>query len=592
MAYEVGQRIGDYEILALLGSGGMGRVYKVRSIISNREEAMKVLLPDFAGEADLSARFMSEIRTLAGLDHPNIAQLRTAFQSQNEFVMIMEFVEGTTLETLAWTSKIPLDQVLEYSMQVLSALSYAHSRGVIHRDLKPANIMVTSHGLVKLMDFGIAKSSDEKNLTRPGTTMGSVYYISPEQVRGGTVDARSDIYSFGVTLYEMLTGQKPFQADTSYSVLYAQMNEAPAHPMKVNPEIPAALNDIVLHAMEKNPDARFQTAEDFRNALKAVQKQRTEPAGQAPEYAPAAAVLATAALPQAISATAAMSASAVTPPQSGYTPVPVVAPAPAQPQAAFAPAAAAAPVQAASQQGYAPVAVSAPVAPRPAKSHRGLWIALGAVAAILALVAVATVLPRVYAIYAKQKAAATQAPAAQPAADTPPQPSAPAADAASQATSPSTASPEPIAPASGTAATAGPAPATKASTPGGSSSRPANDKTHQAPGSASAAPAASVPSPPPPPPGPSPQEVREVRDRLMNMDSRAGAAQSGVQQLRSQQQAQGLDIRSDMLASMNRMNNDLGEANRALGQKDLETANEYLDRADKELSKLESFLGK
>ena len=121
--------------------------------------------------------------------------------------MIMEFVEGTTLETLASTSKIPLDQVSEYSMQVLSALSYAHSRGVIHRDMKPANIMVTSHGLVKLMDFGIAKSADEKNLTRPGTTMGSVYYISPEQVRGGTVDARSDIYSFGVTMYEMLTGE-------------------------------------------------------------------------------------------------------------------------------------------------------------------------------------------------------------------------------------------------------------------------------------------------------------------------------------------------------------------------------------------------
>ncbi len=592
MAYEVGQRIGDYEILALLGSGGMGRVYKVRSIISNREEAMKVLLPDFAAEADLSARFMAEIRTLAGLDHPNIAQLRTAFQSQNEFVMIMEFVEGTTLETLAGTSKIPLDQVLEYSMQVLSALSYAHSRGVIHRDLKPANVMVTSHGLVKLMDFGIAKSSEEKNLTRPGTTMGSVYYISPEQVRGGTVDARSDIYSFGVTLYEMLTGQKPFQADTSYSVLYAQMNEAPAHPMKVNPEIPAVLNDIVLHAMEKNPDARFQTAEDFRNALKAVQKQRNEPAVQAAGYAPAAALVAAAAAPQAMSATAAMSASAVTPPQSGYTPVPVVASAPAQPQAVFAPAAAAAP---APQQGYAPVAASAPVAPRPAKSNRGLWIALGAVAAILALVAVATVLPRVYAIYAKQKAAATQAPAAQPAADTPAQPSAPATDAASQATPPSTEAPEPVTPASGAAATADSAPATKASSPsspGGSSSRPANDKTHQAAGSASAAPAASVAGSPAPPAGPSPQEVREVRDRLMNMDSRASAAQSGVQQLRSQQQAQGLDIRSDMLASMNRMNNDLGEANRALGQKDLQTANEYLDRADKEISKLESFLGK
>ncbi len=199
MALEVGQRVGDYEILALLGAGGMGRVYKVRNIISNREEAMKVLLPDYASEPELAARFMTEIRTLAGLEHPNIAQLRTAFQSQNQFVMIMEYVEGTTLEKLPTQSQLPVDQVLEYSTQVLSALSYAHSRGVTHRDIKPANIMITSHGLVKLMDFGIAKSTNDMQLTRPGTTMGSVYYMSPEQVRGGTVDARSDIYSFGVT---------------------------------------------------------------------------------------------------------------------------------------------------------------------------------------------------------------------------------------------------------------------------------------------------------------------------------------------------------------------------------------------------------
>src|SRR5271165_4388257 len=135
MALEVGQRVGDYEVLALLGSGGMGCVYKVRNIISNREEAMKVLLPDFASEPELAARFMAEIRTLAGLEHPNIAQLRTAFQFEKQFVMIMEFVEGTTLEKLA-QSNIQLDQVLDYSTQVLSALSYAHGRGVTHRDIK------------------------------------------------------------------------------------------------------------------------------------------------------------------------------------------------------------------------------------------------------------------------------------------------------------------------------------------------------------------------------------------------------------------------------------------------------------------------
>ena len=128
--------------------------------------------------------------------------------------------------------RLPLDHILDYSMQVLAALNYAHGKGVTHRDIKPANIMITTHGVVKLMDFGIAKSSGDMQLTRPGSTMGSVYYMSPEQVSGGTVDGRSDLYSFGVTLYEMLTGRKPFVADTSYSVLNAQMNEPPTPPVE------------------------------------------------------------------------------------------------------------------------------------------------------------------------------------------------------------------------------------------------------------------------------------------------------------------------------------------------------------------------
>src|SRR5215469_9089243 len=275
MAEETGQRVGDYEVIAPLGAGGMGRVYKVRNVISNREEAMKILLPDFAADPDLAARFMAEIRTLAGLEHPGIAQLRTAFQYNNQFVMVMEFVEGTTLERLAAQVRIPLDHILDFSMQVLAALSYAHGKGVTHRDIKPANIMITTHGLIKLMDFGIAKSSGEMQLTRPGSTMGSVYYMSPEQVQGGMVDGRSDLYSFGVTLYELLTGRKPFQADTSYSVLNAQCNQSPTPPLELNPAIPSKLNDIVLRAMAKKPEDRFQTAEEFRSALRGVSEGQT-----------------------------------------------------------------------------------------------------------------------------------------------------------------------------------------------------------------------------------------------------------------------------------------------------------------------------
>ena len=564
MGLEVGQRVGDYEVQALLGAGGMGRVYKVRSIISNREEAMKVLLPDFASEPDLAARFMAEIRTLAGLDHPNIAQLRTAFQFQNEFVMIMEFVEGTTLETLAMHSKIPLDQVLDYSTQVLSALSYAHSRGVTHRDIKPANIMVTSHGLVKLMDFGIAKSTNDLQLTRPGTTMGSVYYISPEQVSGGTVDARSDIYSFGVTLYEMLTGRKPFQADTSYSVLYAQMNERPTPPVQVNPALPPELNDIVLRAMEKNPDVRFQTAEEFRNALKALRKQQAaqqvpQPVAQPQEFAPVA-----------------LSASAVVPQPQGFGPVAVGSP-----------------VAAPQPSGFTPVAVApSTAAPSASKSHRGLWIGLGALAAILALVAAATVLPHVFATLASQKSAAavtgTQTPAASPDAGSAAQQSTPAAGATQQPNPLSAATPE-ASPA--TSATVSPA-GTAAAPPSQSAINKPRQTAASVASPQAARPAAAASSLPAAPAGPSPQEIRQAHDRLMNLDARADAARSGVQQIRSQQQAQGLDIRGDILASMNRMNSSLREANRALGQNDLHAADEYLDRADKEASTLESFLGR
>lgn len=540
MALDVGQRVGDYEILNLLGAGGMGRVYRVRNIISDRVEAMKVLLPDYASEPELAARFTSEIRTLAGLEHPNIAQLRTAFQFENQLVMVMEFVEGVTLEALASQTRIPVDHMLEYATQVLSALSYAHTRGVTHRDIKPANIMITAHGLAKLMDFGIAKSTDDLHLTRPGTTMGSVYYMSPEQVRGGTVDARSDIYSFGVTLYEMLTGRKPFQADTSFSVLNAQLNEAPTPPAQVNPALPAALNDIVLHAMAKAPAERFQTAEDMRNAIKGLQHpaQAAAPAAAAPTELPA--------------------------PDPAWKPV------------------------------------ATPVAPVVArKSHRGLWIGVGVAVTLAALLALAVVLPRVFATHAGQQAQQAAAPQTQaaPQVSTPPAEPAPATPTPETQTTPAETKPAP----SPTPV----APAQPAMESGQSRHRPMQrefaqgDRMHRerraAEGSTRPDYAAqsqpSAAAQPPVPAGPSPKEVRDAHDRYANLGARADAAKSGVQSIRRQQQAQGFDLRGDIVAAMNRLDNDMNEANRALNQNDPASANQYMDRANRELATLETFLG-
>ena len=581
MALQAGDRVGDYEILALIGAGGMGRVYKVRNRFSNREEAMKVLLPDLNSERELATRFMMEIRTLASLDHPNIAQLRTAFQFENQLVMIMEYVEGVTLEKLAGEAALPIDRDLDYATQVLSALSYAHSRGVIHRDIKPANIMITTHGQVKLMDFGIAKNADEMQLTRPGMTIGSVYYMSPEQVRGGTVDARSDLYSFGVTLYESLTGRKPFEADTSYSVLNAHLTVAPVPPIEVNPAVPPQVNQIILRALEKNPDDRFQTAQEFHDALKAlrVSAASAHPAAAAsvpgPGFAPVPSVRAP------LSATSA-----------GFTPV-STAPAPPPPPS-FQPMAAAAPPP------FVAVPAGKPVAARAAKSHRGLWIGLGALAAVLALVAVAVVLPHVYAIFAKQKAAApppnqtTPSTASSAAA---PQPSAPAPDATTPASSAGSATPSAAPSSTGNPNRTGTSGTGTQAAASGSQHTPAYSGAVSQANSNGAAGSASpigtvVTAPPAAPAGPSPQEVRQARDRLSNLEARSDSASAGVASIRREQQRQGLDIRGDILAAMNRLSNNLRKAQAAIAQNDLQTADEYMERADKDTSTLEKFLGR
>ncbi len=537
MALEPGTRVGDYEILALLGAGGMGQVYSARNIISGRTEAMKVLLPDFASEPELAARFTAEIRTLAGLDHPNIAQLRTAFQFENRLVMIMEFVEGVTLEKRANAAPVPVDEVVNYSTQVLAALSYAHSKGVTHRDIKPANIMITSHGLVKLMDFGIAKSTNDLQLTRPGTTMGSVYYMSPEQVRGGTVDARSDIYSFGVTMYEMLTGRRPFQAETAYSVLNAQLTEAPAPPMQINPALPQELNNIVLRAMVKSPDGRFQTADEFRAALRSLQPPKVEP-------------------------TVAQLA-----PQRPASAMPPVAPSIPPANAAMPP----------------PISPSVNAAN---KSHRSLWLGLGAATAIIAMIAAATVLPRMLSTHADQKA---QPPVTDSTS------SAPSTGAATAGAANGSAGQPAATPAS---ATANPlASATPDGSQGGTpnvqpaTAQPANSGARhgQAPRGPEANTAPQVPAPPP---GPSKEEISQARERMIQLNGEAESIRAGIQQIRSNQQAQGLDMRGDVLASLSRMNSYMSEADHALSQNDIETAQSEMERAEKEIASLKTFLGR
>ncbi len=272
----IGETIGDYRIVDLLGVGGMGSVYRVQNTITDRMEAMKVLLPDLRSAPDLAERFGREIKIHASLDHPNIASLRTAVRVENQLLMIMELVEGVTLEKRLRQAPIPLWRSIDWVFQVLSALAYAHGRGVIHRDIKPSNIIITPANVVKLTDFGVASVAADHRLTRTGMAIGSLHYMSPEQVRAGQLDARSDIYSLGVTFYEMLSGRRPFHGKSEYEVMTAHLQQEPPPLSTPNGAVPYSIAAVVSRAMAKQPQDRFQTALEFKTALELEKPSRGE----------------------------------------------------------------------------------------------------------------------------------------------------------------------------------------------------------------------------------------------------------------------------------------------------------------------------
>jgi serine/threonine-protein kinase len=271
--------LGDrYQVEARIGAGGMAEVYRGFDPVLNRTVAIKVLLPQFARDASFVERFRREAQAAARLNHPNIVGVYDTGQDDGTQFIVMEFIEGRTLGEFLATGRRPTPvQSAEIAQKISSALGAAHAQGVIHRDIKPGNVMVTRDGTVKVMDFGIARVLGPETAPQTSAVLGTASYLSPEQAQGSPVDARTDIYSLGAVLYEMLTGRPPFTGDSPVAVAYKQVNERPATPSSLNADVPARLDAVVMKALAKNPANRYQSAEEFSEDLdRVIQGQEVE----------------------------------------------------------------------------------------------------------------------------------------------------------------------------------------------------------------------------------------------------------------------------------------------------------------------------
>jgi serine/threonine-protein kinase len=450
----------------------------------------------------------------------------------------MEFVEGVTLEQrLRDSGPLAAPEAVYYISQALSALEYAHANGVIHRDIKPANMIVTPGGVLKVMDFGIAKGAADHKLTQTGTTLGSLYYMSPEQIQGAaSLDGRADLYSVGVSLYELVTGRRPFEGDSQFAIMSAHLEKTPVPPIALDPRVPQGLNDVILVSVARDPSERFQTAGAFRNALANA--------------------------------------------------VPASQPAQAQAAAATAPAAAFAAAEA--------PRVIEPIKPAAKGGKRGLWMGIGAVAAVLAAVALIEFGPWHGSKAAPPPGASsvppivTQAPAAASAPAAEPLATEPAAQPPLQAPAPAARIPKtPAGVVARPRTSAGEAPARQAVAPAQQPPPPVPQTqpppVQQAPAPVAARPAES---------GPSRAELQAAREQIVMLNTRAGSVRTSLQSLQRSQARGGQSLRADMQQASSLMNSYLQGATEAFNANDLAAAKSLMDKAEAQIDKLESFLGR